>query len=230
MPSNPTKHHPLEAVKQNTQFNPLTAMKSSEQAPIVEKVVEPKKQVETEEPWAAFKAKIISYSVEFLEDDEQLQIEDSEITNEIKLAKGSKKFAQLEKKEGELMYVTKNEYRSEMSKVISAMQKYWVVKDKVMCIKIAIQCAKLLNTIEVPVFYPEKFVQICEIFDLLSEFAYYRIIEVAFNPDKKPGFDPKSIKTVNFSSISDIAKEICNNWTLKVSCIRELVPRMYMHD
>ena len=226
VPSAQVKHHPLENIKTNTSFNPLAAIKKGETIlPFIEAKIEPKKEKE-EEPWPLFKHKITNYTDEFLEEDEPMQIGE-DISKEIKLAKGSKKLAELEKKDGELLYTTKNEYRSEMLKVISAMQKYWGVKDKVMCIKIAIQCAKLLNTIEVPMFYPEKFVQICEIFDLLSEFAHNRIIDIAFNPDKKPDFDPKSIKTVNSGSIPDIAKEICNNWILKVSCIRELVPRMY---
>jgi hypothetical protein len=41
-----------------------------------------------------------------------------------------------------------------LEKLNREMKRFWEKEDKVACIRIAIQCAKLLNDVETPLFYP----------------------------------------------------------------------------
>jgi hypothetical protein len=90
-----------------------------------------------------------------------------------------------------------------------------------------IQCSKLLNTIESASFYPEKFIGITDLYDLFSQFVFDRIKSLAFNPENKATIDVNTIpdSDIKPNAIPDNAKNICTNWFLKTSCIREVLPR-----
>ena len=90
--------------------------------------------------------------------------------------------------------------------------------------KVVIQCAKLLNNIELPQFYPQKFVAICEIFDSFGQLVFERIKLLS----GKAKFDNIPDTSIRPDMIPEQAKEVCNNWFLKTSIIREVVPRCYV--
>ena len=100
----------------------------------------------------------------------------------------------------------------------------WDDQKKVDCLKVVIQCAKLLNNIELPQFYPEKFVAICDIFDIFGRLVFERIKMLS----GKSKFDNIPDTSIRPDMIPDNAKEVCNNWFLKTSIIREVVPRCYV--
>ena len=95
------------------------------------------------------------------------------------------------------------------------------------CIRIAIQCAKLLNDVASPVFYPQKFILLT---DILDEFG--RLVLGRMKKLTKEHSGGKVIieddTPIDFSLIPDKVQEICMNWFLKSACIREVLPRIYL--
>jgi len=87
-----------------------------------------------------------------------------------------------------------------------------------------IQCAKLLNNIESAQFYPEKFIAICDIFDLFGQLVFKRIKEIS-GEARFIGIPDTSILP---NLIPEQAREICNNWFLKTAIIREVLPRCFV--
>ena len=55
------------------------------------------------------------------------------------------------------------------------MKRFWDKEDKVSCFRIAIQCAKLLNDTETPLFYPQKFILLTDILDQFGTLVYGRM-------------------------------------------------------
>ena len=55
------------------------------------------------------------------------------------------------------------------------LKKFWDKEDKVACIRIAIQCAKLLNDVATPTFYPQKFILLTDILDQFGELVNGRM-------------------------------------------------------
>jgi len=53
--------------------------------------------------------------------------------------------------------------------------------------------------------------------------VYERIYKLSFNTDKSIDFEK-----INPDMIPAKAKDICSNWMYKCSCIRELLPRIYI--
>ena len=53
--------------------------------------------------------------------------------------------------------------------------------------------------------------------------VYDRIYKLSFNQDKSIEFDD-----ITPDKINSKAKDICSNWMYKCSCIRELLPRIYI--
>ncbi len=93
--------------------------------------------------------------------------------------------------------------------------------------KVVIQCAKLLNNVESAKFYPEKFIAICDIFEVFSKLVFRRLKGLAYNPDPNANLDNIPDSSIRPELISDAAKETCTNWFLKTAIIREIVPRWY---
>ena len=55
------------------------------------------------------------------------------------------------------------------------LKKFWEKEDKVACIRIAIQCAKLLNDVTSPLFYPQKFILLTDILDSFGVLVHGRM-------------------------------------------------------
>jgi hypothetical protein len=118
--------------------------------------------------------------------------------------------------------VTQAEYVERIEKLHSDLQKAWKGEQRVLSLKLAIQCAKLLGEIEVPTFYPSMFVLVTEILDTFGDLVFERIMQRHAEGGKRLPY--------NFTQkdVSTDAKETCRNWFYKTACIRELLPRLYL--
>lgn len=61
--------------------------------------------------------------------------------------------------------ISAKEFTQQLERLDKEMTKFWNKEDKVSCIRIAIQCAKLLNDTTTPLFYPQKFILLTDILD-----------------------------------------------------------------
>lgn len=125
--------------------------------------------------------------------------------------------------------ISAKEFTSQLERLNKEMKKFWERDDKVACIRIAIQCAKLLNDVATPLFYPQKFILLTDILDqfgdlvnsrmkkLTKEYSNGQLIITAENED-----------SVDFTQIPEKVQETCRNWFLKCACIREVLPRIYL--
>jgi hypothetical protein len=68
-----------------------------------------------------------------------------------------------------------SEFTTQLERLYKEMDKFWGKEDKVACIRIAIQCAKLLNDVATPLFYPQKFILLTDILDKFGELVYGRM-------------------------------------------------------
>lgn len=99
------------------------------------------------------------------------------------------------------------------------------------------------DTVEVPQFFPSKFVLITEILDTFGRLVFDRLrkrstIYDGDTPIPLKGTDTRAFNFVRSSvssccaenfraeDVGDGAKELCKNWFYKIYSIRELVPRM----
>lgn len=80
-----------------------------------------------------------------------------------------------------------------------------------------------MNDIFTPKFYTHKFLIISDILDVFLKFVYDRIYKLSFGNDKSIEFD-----NINPDLVPPKAKDICSNWMYKCSCIREVLPRIYI--
>lgn len=91
----------------------------------------------------------------------------------------------------------------------SDMRALWAKDDRVGTLKVAINAANLLAHPEnVGRFYPAKFSIVMNVLGLLEEFVYGRVLGKA--------------------GAADEANTTSRNWMLKISCVRELIPRVYI--
>ncbi|OQS06354.1 hypothetical protein THRCLA_01602, partial [Thraustotheca clavata] len=118
--------------------------------------------------------------------------------------------------------VSKNEYIDRVKTLQSDFVKAWSNDQKVLALRIAIKCFKLLGDVSFPKLYPCLFVLVSDVLDCFSTHVYERIKAIAEETLNKP-------LPWNFTSndISIEAKETCRNWFYKTACIRELLPRIY---
>ena len=79
------------------------------------------------------------------------------------MGKGKSRLDQLEKKGGASTTTTQTrhgtlisakDFSQQLERLNKEMKKFWEKEDKVACMRIAIQCAKLLNDVDTPLFYP----------------------------------------------------------------------------
>lgn len=109
------------------------------------------------------------------------------------------------------------------------MSKFWARDDKVSCIRIAIQCAKLLNDVATPLFYPQKFILLTDILDNFGEMVRGRMRKLTKEHSKgRLVITDENEDQVDFTQIPDKVQEISRNWFIKCACIREVLPRIYL--
>lgn len=109
------------------------------------------------------------------------------------------------------------------------MTKFWDKEDKVACMRIAIQCAKLLNDVDTPLFYPQKFILLTDILDHFGSLVYGRMKKLTKEySGGKIVITDSNEDQIDYSKIPDKVREVCTNWFLKSACIREVLPRIYL--
>ena len=188
------------------------------------------------EPWSAKRTNILgkyttserlSITTSFLSEEEKERLE-----VKAKVAAGDRTKSRLEQldatEEGsmrEMLNLSQKEYVKKIDEMHKGLIRAWDQEQRVKCLKIAIQCSKLLGDVSVIQFYPSKFVLITDILQSFGDLVFQRIykkclqdsgIKIDIPPDQ---FD--------FSMVTDSARETCRNWFYKIASIRELIPRYY---
>ena len=129
----------------------------------------------------------------------------------------------------ERQQLTAKEYAAQVGELKDRLRQAWDAGERVVALKIAIQCAKMLGDVSTASFYPAMYVLLTDILDAFGDMVFERI--------KAKGVETyqRGVKTVtalppNFlcSDVCASAKETCQNWVFKTACIRELLPRMYV--
>jgi len=94
------------------------------------------------------------------------------------------------------------------------------------------QCAKLLGEHRVPQFYPSMFVMVTEILDTFGRLVFDRLKYIADQEHRRIGGggkgSPGLVDDFIAADVGGEARETCRNWMYKTSCIRELLPRIYV--
>jgi len=124
--------------------------------------------------------------------------------------------------------ITAQEFTNQLERLEKELNKFWEKDDKVACIRIAIQCAKLLNDVASPVFYPQKFILLTDILDTFGNLVLGRMKKLTKHHSGGKVVIDEDDQNIDYSLIPDKVQEICMNWFLKSACIREVLPRIYL--
>lgn len=100
---------------------------------------------------------------------------------------------------------------------IKGLNESWRANQKVNALKIAIQSGKMLGNSSVMQFYPSKFVMVVDILQQFGKLVFERILSMCGG---------MSADSIDPDKVPENAKEICLNWMMKISSIRELLPRI----
>lgn len=222
---------PLSAVLMETNS------RSSFGAPVIREPVEPDI---TFEPWTSKRTTILStyttsekipITTSFLSNEERQRLE-TKAAAAVDADKIKHRLEQLDDMEEggaqETLNLSQQDYVNKIDTMNKSLTTAWQRDQRVVALKISIQCSKLLADNSVIHFYPSKFVLITDILDNFGNLVFERIRE------KSSYTPPGSIKSIplpkNFTpdQVPDIAKETCRNWFFKIASIRELVPRFYV--
>jgi len=179
-------------------------------------------------PWSAMKQSVLKeYNT-----DQQIAITVSFMPQQFSQAdltrdRSQQRLAELERKDDDTSktMLSQKEYIKAIDQKHKEMQQSWEREDRVKCLKVVIQAAKLLSDTSVPGFYPSKFVLITEILDTFGVLVYNRIKEkkTIMGANGKP-LPEKDVP----ASVIASAVEMCRNWFYKIASIRELLPRIYV--
>ena len=123
-------------------------------------------------------------------------------------------------------FMTQKEYIAHIEEQHTRLKSSWAQNERVVALKIAIQCAKLLGDTSVPVFYPSMYVLLTSVLDTFGNLVYDRLLKNGREITKgKYTALPDTFRAVDVCANS---KEMCRNWFFKTACIRELMPRLYI--
>ena len=90
-------------------------------------------------------------------------------------------------------------------------------------------CAKLLNDVATPLFYPQKFILLTDILDQFGELVYSRMKKLTKEySNGQMIITDENEASIDYSQVPEKVQEICRNWFLKCVCIREVLPRIYL--
>lgn len=157
---------------------------------------------------------------------------DRDLDRPIRLGKGRSRLDQLTQKKGargqKIASITAEEFESQFEKLAENMNQFWEKDNKVSCLKICIQCAKLLNDVETPTFYPQKFMIMTEILDMFGKIVFLRMKKMSLETQGYENWETVLDNNINFKNTPDFVTEKASNWQLKIACIREVLPRMYL--
>jgi hypothetical protein len=116
---------------------------------------------------------------------------------------------------------------------LTQLKSDWAKGDRVSALKTGIKCSKLLTSSTSGWFYPSKFALVLDILELLGDFVFDRLRDLGLKNPKQSKIDflnSQFMVKEKFlpHEVSEVAKETCKNWIYKLSCIRELIPRIYV--
>jgi hypothetical protein len=129
-------------------------------------------------------------------------------------------------KEEATIEMSQSEYIDKIQGMQKELISMWNQGQKVISLKIAIKCVKLLGDLSSPQLYPCVYVLVSDVLDCFGELVFERIKQRASEDDN--GMPLSVALPENFTSaeVNIHAKETCRNWFYKTACIRELLPRM----
>jgi len=127
--------------------------------------------------------------------------------------------------------MSQKEYIAHIEEQHDRLKQAWEAGERVLSLKIAIQCAKLLGDSSVPQFYPSMYVLLTDILDTFGDLVFERIkskgVEVVNSATKQKQSHALPANFI-YTDVAASAQETCRNWFFKTSCIRELLPRLYI--
>jgi hypothetical protein len=150
-------------------------------------------------------------------------LDEEDLQKNYKIESGRCRLEELEKDKN-FNIISSGEYVAKMEVLKREMLQKWEINDKVGALKIIIHCTKMLNDVFTPKFYTHKFLIISDILDVFSKLVFLRIYKLSFNNN----FNENDFGDINPATVTNTSKDICMNWVLKCSCIRELLPRIYI--
>jgi hypothetical protein len=104
----------------------------------------------------------------------------------------------------------------------------WEKGEKVKALRIAIQACKMLGYTTVPESYPSLFILAAQVLDTFGDFVAQRLQATAVGRSAVVAALLRRGQDASIDLIPAEAVEIANNWFLKISSIRELLPRIYI--
>jgi hypothetical protein len=133
----------------------------------------------------------------------------------------------------EYIELSQKDYENHIEGLKERLERAWSCDERVQSLKLAIQMAKLLGDSTVPMYYPTIFVMVTNALEDFGRKVYGRLFKKCQDTiDKecaeanKASYDFPTQFSV--SEVPQAAQEICRNWFYKASCIRDLVPRLYV--
>ena len=75
--------------------------------------------------------------------------------------------------------LSQKEFIDHIEMMHANLKNSWAADQRVQCLKIAIQCSKLLLENSVPGFYPSQFVLVTSILDTFGDLVYNRLLEIS---------------------------------------------------
>jgi len=128
-------------------------------------------------------------------------------------------------------FLTQKEYIANIEDQHKRLKSAWDAGERVMALRIAIQCAIMLGDTSVPAFYPSMFVILTRLLDTFGELVFQGIKSKGVqmqDPITKQLITTALPNNFKSSDVCAAAKETCKNWFYKIVCIRELLPRLYI--
>ena len=125
------------------------------------------------------------------------------------------------KKGNEISYLSHKEFIAHINMLTKEMEQAWNQNDRVKTLKLAIQSTKMLRDVQTQTYYPAVFMSITEMLDHFGYLVYSRLVAIAFE-------GRESVANFDSREVNELSKETALNWLLKISCIRELQPRLYV--
>lgn len=121
---------------------------------------------------------------------------------------------------------TQSELIAHVEGLNSDLNRHWQVGERVRSLRVTIQAVKMLNIPKFPVCYPSIFMLVSVVMDTFGDFVAKRLQDLAANNSMLVAALLKKGQDASADIIPPEAVEICTNWFLKISSIRELLPRI----
>jgi hypothetical protein len=123
-------------------------------------------------------------------------------------------------KREEYSYVSQDAFITHIDMMTKEMNNAWEHEDRVKTLKLAIQVTKMLKDVLTQDYYPAVFVTLTSMLEHFGNLVYRRLKDMAFDAPTGDMFLASQVK--------EQAKDTAQNWFMKISCIRELQPRLYI--